>query len=45
MEESVGAGDSVFLKDEISSVWKNEMEEPAELLIIYVTENFFASGV
>jgi transcriptional regulator with XRE-family HTH domain len=34
MEESVSAGDSVFLKDEIPSLWKNEMEEPAELLII-----------
>jgi transcriptional regulator with XRE-family HTH domain len=36
MEESVGEGDSVFLKDEIPSLWKNEMEEPAELLIIYM---------
>ncbi len=36
VEESVGAGDSVFLKDEIPSLWKNEMEEPAELLIIYM---------
>jgi KaiC/GvpD/RAD55 family RecA-like ATPase len=35
-EESVGAGDSVFLKDEIPSLWKNEMDEPAELLIIYM---------
>ncbi len=36
VEESVCAGDSVFLKDEIPSLWKNEMEEPAELLIIYM---------
>lgn len=36
VEESVGAGDSVFLKDEVPSLWKNEMEEPAELLIIYM---------
>ena len=36
VEESVRAGDSVFLKDEIPSLWKNEMEEPAELLIIYM---------
>ena len=36
VEESIGAGDSVFLKDEIPSLWKNEMEEPAELLIIYI---------
>jgi KaiC/GvpD/RAD55 family RecA-like ATPase len=36
VEESVGAGDSVFLKDEIPSLWKNEMEEPVELLIIYL---------
>jgi hypothetical protein len=36
VEESVGAGDSVFLKDEIPSLWKNEMDEPAELLIIYM---------
>jgi transcriptional regulator with XRE-family HTH domain len=36
VEESIGAGDSVFLKDEIPSLWKNETEEPAELLIIYM---------
>ena len=36
VEESVGAGDSVFLKDEIPSLWKNDMEEPAELLIVYM---------
>lgn len=35
VEESIGTGDSVFLKDEIPSLWKNELEEPAELLIIY----------
>ncbi|UCH80977.1 MAG: helix-turn-helix domain-containing protein [Nitrospiraceae bacterium] len=36
VEESIGAGDSVFLKDEIPSLWKNEMAEPAELLIMYM---------
>jgi transcriptional regulator with XRE-family HTH domain len=36
VEESVGVGDSVFLKDEIPSLWKNKREEPAELLIIYM---------
>jgi transcriptional regulator with XRE-family HTH domain len=36
VEKSVVAGDSVFLKDEIPSLWKNEMDEPAELLIIYM---------
>jgi KaiC/GvpD/RAD55 family RecA-like ATPase len=36
VEESVGAGDSVFLRDEVPSLWKNELEEPAELLIIYL---------
>jgi transcriptional regulator with XRE-family HTH domain len=35
-EELVVAGDSIFLKDEIPSLWKNEMEEPAELLIVYI---------
>jgi quercetin dioxygenase-like cupin family protein len=36
VEESLDEGDSVFLKDEIPSLWKNEMNEPAELLIIYI---------
>jgi transcriptional regulator with XRE-family HTH domain len=36
VEESVVAGDSVFLKDETPSLWKNDTDEPAELLIIYM---------
>jgi uncharacterized cupin superfamily protein len=36
VEESLDTGDSVFLKDEIPSLWKNEIEEPAELLMIYM---------
>jgi len=36
VEESVGAGDSICLKDEIPSLWKNDREEPAELLIVYL---------
>lgn len=36
VEESLDAGDSVFLKDEIPSLWRNEIEEPVELLIIYM---------
>ena len=36
VEELIVAGDSIFLKDEIPSTWNNDMEEPAELLIVYM---------
>ncbi len=36
VEKSLAAGDSVYLKDKIPSLWKNEIEESAELLIIYM---------
>jgi len=35
-EEKLNVGDSVYLKEEIPSAWKNEIGDPAELLIIYM---------
>jgi len=35
-EEKLNVGDSVYLKEEIPSAWKNEIGDPAELLVVYM---------